>query len=212
MLTTTLQRSLRSSHIFLAVSVLIHAVLLCIPVATSISPKETLPKNKLFAVELLTREPESNTIPIKDLDAAPPALPAKKAPIQKRKTEPKTAPAKSPPDQPREATVSLDRLNEGDLQYRTYLGHLRSKISAVWEYPPVAREKGLNGVVTVRFTIARNGSIKALTVKKNSPHKLLDVEALRTVRTAAPFMSFPTEFSIEKLNVSVSFVYEFNSD
>jgi protein TonB len=101
-------------------------------------------------------------------------------------------------------------MSADDAQYRSYLGHLRSKIGAVWEYPPAAREQGLNGVVTVRFTIARNGNLKALTIKKKSPHLLLDNEALRTIRAAAPFLPFPPEFSIEKLHVLASFEYEFN--
>jgi protein TonB len=133
----------------------------------------------------------------------------KKAPSQKIDKRP--TPLKKPPHaQPREATVSLDRMSDSDVQYRSYLGHVRSKIGAVWEYPPSARDKGLYGVVTVRFTIARNGRLQALTVKNKSPYKLLDDEALRTIRAAAPFEPFPSEFKIETLHVSASFEYEFS--
>jgi len=214
MLTTTLQRSIHSSHVFLITSVVIHALLLCIPIASSVVPKQTIPQNRLFAVELLIPEPKIENKAQKEKTGPPPALPApqpKKVPIQKPQESPAPAAKNSTQFKAREATVSLDRMSADDAQYRSYLGHLRSKISAVWEYPPAAREKRLNGVVTVRFTIARNGSLKALTIKKKSPHLLLDNEALRTIRAAAPFLPFPSEFSIETLHVLASFEYEFNS-
>ncbi len=214
MLTTTIQRSLRSSHVFLITSVVIHALLLCIPLASNIPHKDAIPQNRLFAVELIVPQPEAETIPIKDTSDPAPALlvppPIKKAPLQKTKTEPEPEALESPPDQPREATVSLDRLDESDVEYRTYLGHLRSKIGAVWDATEV-RGKGLNGTVTVRMCITRDGRLQALNITKQSPHQLLDSEALQMIRDAAPFMPFPSEFSIEKLNVSVSFVYEFNT-
>ena len=68
-------------------------------------------------------------------------------------------------------------MSDSDVQYRSYLGHVRSKIDAVWEYPPAARDNGLNGVVTVRFTITRNGRLEALIVKNKSRYQLLDDEA-----------------------------------
>jgi len=218
MLTTTIQRTVRSSHVFLITSVVIHALLLCIPLASSVVSKQTVPQNRLFAVELIVPEPEENTIPITDKTDPPPALlatpPLKKDPIQKSKTEPEPEVLESPPVPPREATVSLDRLDESDLEYRTYLGHLRSKIGVVWddwEYPAEVRDKGLNGTVTLRMCITRDGRLQALNITKHSPHQLLDSEALQMIRDAGPFMPFPSEFSIEKLNVSVSFVYEFNT-
>jgi len=211
MLTTTLQRRMRSSHVFLIISVMIHALLLCIPLASSVVPKQTVPQNRLFAVELLVPELETKDIVREDTPEASPALSVPSPPKSSIKEKNPTPQLKKPlKPQAREATVSLDRMSNDDAQYRSYLGHLRSKIGAVWEYPSAAREKGLNGVVTVRFTIARNGSLKALTIKKESLHRLLDNEALRTIRAAAPFLPFPSEFSIEMLHVLASFEYDFS--
>jgi len=212
MLTTTIQRSLRSSHVFLITSVVIHALLLCIPLATYIAPQETPTQNKLFAVELLIPELKTETMVTEDSPKAQPALSAAPPPkplVKEKSPAPQSTEAKQP--EAREATVSLNRLTDDDMQYRSYLGHLRSRINAVWEYPLTARNKGLNGTVTVRFTIAANGRLEALTVKKNSPHTLLDNEALRTIKAAAPFLPFPSDFSIEKLHVLASFEYEFSS-
>jgi protein TonB len=213
MLTTTLQRRIRSSHVFLITSVVVHALLLCIPLASSVVPKQTVPQNRLFAVELLVPEQEAEEKSTRESTDTTPALftpPPAKAPIQKAHKKPEPQKKDATKLQAREATVSLDRMSDDDVQYRSYLGHLRSKIGAVWEYPSAAREKGLNGVVTVRFTIALNGNLKALTIKKESSHRLLDNEALRTIRAAAPFLPFPSEFSIETLHVLASFEYEFS--
>lgn len=213
MSTTTLQRPVRSLYIFIAASMLIHALLLCVPFASPVAPRVTASQNKLIAVELLKPELKAEDIRTEHKPAMPPAPSARaphKTPTQKIKARPKAPAAQSPLAQPREATVSLDRLSDDDVQYRSYLGHVRSKIGSVWEYPSAARDKGLNGVVTVRFTIERNGRLEALTIKKASPHQLLDNEALRTIRTAAPFSPFPSEFSLEKLHVLASFEYEFS--
>jgi periplasmic protein TonB len=210
--TTTFPPHVRSLYVFLIASVLIHALLLLMPFASAVVPKVPTSHNRLIAVELLVPELKAENIRPERKAGMPPA-PLIKAPkkvpahtIEKRSTASK----ESSHTQPREATVSLDRMSDSDVQYRSYLGHLRSKIGAVWEYPPAARDKGLNGVVTVRFTIARNGRLEALSVKSKSPYLLLDDEALRTIRAAAPFLPFPSEFSIETLHVTASFEYEFS--
>lgn len=212
MSTTTFQPHVRSLYVFLVVSLFVHALLLLMPFASPVVPKVTPPHNRLIAVELLMPELKPENILQENKAEAPPApliqAPKKVAPAHKAVKRP-VPPKVSSHAQPREATVSLDRMKDSDVQYRSYLGHLRSKIGAVWEYPPAASDKGLNGVVTVRFTIARNGRLEKLTIKEKSPHRLLDDEALRTIRAAAPFLPFPSEFSIEKLHVSASFEYEF---
>ena len=210
--TTTNPLHVRSLYVFLVASLLIHALLLLMPFASPVVPKVTPSQNRLIAVELLVPELKTKNIRPESkagMTPAPLIQAPKKVPAQKIVKRP-TPPKESSHAQPREATVSLDRMSDSDVQYRSYLGHVRSKIDAVWEYPPAARDKGLNGVVTVRFTIARNGRLKALTVKNKSPYQLLDDEALRTIRAAAPFLPFPSEFTIETLHVSASFEYEFS--
>jgi TonB family protein len=210
--TTTFPPQVRSLYVFLVASLLIHVLLLFMPFASQVVPKITPPQNRLIAVELLVPELNTQNIRLESKAGMPPApliQAPKKAPAQKAQKRPTQA-KKSSHAQPREATVSLDRMSDSDVQYRSYLGHLRSKIGAVWEYPPAAREKGLNGVVIVRFTIARNGRLETLTVKNKSPYQLLDNEALRTIRAAAPFLPFPSEFSIETMHVTASFEYEFS--
>jgi len=196
--------------------VLIHVVLLCLPLAGPVLHKDEIPQNRLFAVELLIPEPEGDKTKSTKTQDAPPALLFPPSPpatvVKQKKINQPTPPLKqSRRAQPREATVSLDRMSEDDVQYRSYIDHLRSKIGAVWEYPLSAREKGLNGLVTVRFSIDRKGRLAAVNVTRTSAHRLLDDEALRTIRAAAPFSPFPDEFTISTLHVLASFEYEFTN-
>jgi protein TonB len=180
-----------------------------LPFKPAIVSTEKPARNRLFAVELLAGQPHLHDA----IDEGPVALPApaaakKPAPEAKR---PDTRPAAAPEKvRHREATVSLDRPGDADAQYLSYLGHLRSKISSVWQYPPEASAQGLTGTVTVRFSIARSGRLTGLRVTNGSAHQLLDDEALRTIRAAAPFHAFPQEFTISRLNVLASFEYEFS--
>ncbi len=204
------QPRLRSFHVFLGASLIIHAALLMMPFKPSIVSTERPACNRLFAVELL---PEHTPVPDADASAENPA-PALPAPSPAKKPAPKTKRPDSresaAPEKARqhEATISLDRPSDADGQYRSYLGHLRSKISSVWRYPSEASAKGLTGTVTVRFSIARSGRLTSLSVTNSSGQHLLDDEALRTIKAAAPFHSFPQEFTISKLNVLASFEYE----
>ncbi|MEZ4392751.1 MAG: energy transducer TonB [Polyangiales bacterium] len=55
-------------------------------------------------------------------------------------------------------------------------------------YPAIAQEMGLEGTVEVRVVIAPDGSFAAPpTIDESCGHEILDDEALRIVRRAAPF-------------------------
>lgn len=196
-----------SMRFFYAASLLIHVLVLLIPLRVPLHTTSEQPDSKLFAVELVPAQAAIFPDTVSDAVERPAADLADRPFVRKNRQVPQAPPA----SEPHEATVSLDSLHDADVRYRSYLAHLRSKIGSVWQYPAEAREQGLAGVVTVRFTLARNGSLESLAMSSNSPHPLLDNEALRTVRAAAPFKPFPSAFTIQKLHVLASFEYEFSS-
>ena len=49
------------------------------------------------------------------------------------------------------------------------------------KYPEEAKEKQIQGRVTLQFTIAKDGNVKDVTIAKSSGSKILDDEALRIV-------------------------------
>ncbi len=50
---------------------------------------------------------------------------------------------------------------------------------------------GIQGMVTVSFTIQQDGRVRDVAVSKSSGYSLLDESALEAVRSAAPFAAPP---------------------
>jgi len=89
---------------------------------------------------------------------------------------------------------------------------LRYKIDSVWEYPSYAKERGIEGELTLCFAIGENGSLINAKLLDPSGHPTLDQEAVRAIKDAAPFRHFPDGFSISRLNVLASFKYQFSAE
>ena len=66
------------------------------------------------------------------------------------------------------------------------LGQLRSRIERAIVYPPLARKRRMEGAVTVSFTVSEGGIPADLRLLRDSGYRLLDEEALNTVKRASP--------------------------
>jgi TonB family protein len=66
-----------------------------------------------------------------------------------------------------------------------YLG-LVEAIERVKKYPRLARERGMEGVVRLRFTLNHSGGVDAVEVVKSSGYEILDSESISAVYRAAP--------------------------
>jgi protein TonB len=58
---------------------------------------------------------------------------------------------------------------------------------------------------TVRFSILRDGSVRAVSVEKSSGNRLFDNAAESSVESSAPYPSLPDDFYEDKLTVHVEF-------
>ncbi|WP_447970939.1 TonB family protein [Nitrospira sp. M1] len=63
---------------------------------------------------------------------------------------------------------------------------LHEKVQRLKQYPARAKRQSLEGQVTVRATITRNGLLGNLVIERSSGHHLLDQNALQTVKQAFP--------------------------
>lgn len=66
-----------------------------------------------------------------------------------------------------------------------------SKLQAAKRYPSGAESRREQGVVTLSFTLSRNGAVLARSVARSSGYPELDQEVLSMVQRAAPFPPFP---------------------
>jgi len=78
-----------------------------------------------------------------------------------------------------------------------YLDDWRKKLETVGNanYPVQAKAKSLSGTLILTVEINRNGTIASVQINNPSPHKLLNDAAVRFVRDASPFDSFPDEIN-----------------
>ncbi len=80
----------------------------------------------------------------------------------------------------------------------TILARIRQKIARAKRYPRQARSEELEGVAGLQFEINADGSVAYVNLTSSSGHRVLDEEAVATVRRAAPFPYYagPIRFSL----------------
>jgi TonB family protein len=101
-------------------------------------------------------------------------------------------------------TISLDT---DDKRYVTYAQAVKERIAGQWKYPQEAKKKKLEGRLVALFSLNREGALTRLDITQSSGHEVLDHEAERAVRSAAPFPPFPSTVTVGRLNINVSFDY-----
>jgi protein TonB len=104
----------------------------------------------------------------------------------------------------RDAAIAL---NTRDPQYITYFNSIKRSIEIVWEYPEAALRYGLQGKLLLQFTILNNGELESMQIVRSSGSNLLDQEALRAMKAAAPFRPIPPWIDKKKLTIMASFEY-----
>ena len=98
-------------------------------------------------------------------------------------------------------------LNTRDPQYITYFTSIKRNIEFVWEYPEPALRYGLQGKLLMQFTILASGELESAQIIRSSGSNLLDHEALRAMKAAAPFRPIPPWIDKKRLTITASFEY-----
>lgn len=80
-----------------------------------------------------------------------------------------------------------------EFKYASYMRDWVAKVERVGElnYPDAARRQNLSGKLIVQVALSPDGSVREITIRKPSGHKILDDAAVRIVKLAAPFAPFP---------------------
>lgn len=106
-----------------------------------------------------------------------------------------------------DAPVSL---NTRDPVYVTYFNRIKQLIESQWDYPELALRYGLQGRLSLEFTIGSNGQLERLRLIRSSGSQLLDEEALRAIKAASPFPPIPPWVKPNPLSISASMEYHDN--
>jgi protein TonB len=89
-----------------------------------------------------------------------------------------------------------------------YLEMVRLRIEKHKQYPSQASAARWEGQVIVRFTIADDGGLRSVDVRKSSNKKVLDEAALQAVRSAAPFPAPPLRLFEGDTLLELTIVFE----
>jgi protein TonB len=168
------------------------------------------------------------------------SIPAPEKPVKSdigRQDSIPAAPLSEPPSEPiREKTVVAERelptvkdllppltwsssnsrasapvsLNTRDPIFVSYFNKIRQSIESEWEYPELALRYGLQGKLSLEFTIANDGQLAQLRLVRSSGSQLLDEEAIRAIKAAAPFPPIPPWIKPNPLPISASMEYHDN--
>ena len=104
-------------------------------------------------------------------------------------------------------TIPMD---SRDPNYTDYLSRLKRRIQAEWGYPEEARRVGMGGELQMLFTLNRTGTLVNIRLLESSGFPVLDNEAMRAVKAAAPFDPFPPRMGEEAFNILGTFHYSFS--
>jgi len=101
--------------------------------------------------------------------------------------------------------ISLDTKEE---KYASYFGRIKQQIQRVWVYPSQGTKRTLSGELTLKFEISKDGNLLSLRLINSSGSNILDANAIKAVRGAAPYYPFPITITKKNLSILATFVYK----
>ena len=110
---------------------------------------------------------------------------------------------------PKHYDFSNTNKNKGKVSPLFYYQQLiKQKIEENKRYPLLARNKGIEGKVWVKFEILKNGKVKNIKVVKSSYHQILDKAAIESIKKANPFPPFPEGLKESSLIINICLRFE----
>lgn len=175
---------------------------------------EALPKRAAVQAELLQSKAVSGPRP-EAVNEAPPD-PATDRDSREAAAEP--APALPQPDS-EAATANQQAMvrSEGRASDRSaggragnaqdYFRQVMAWLTRHKDYPVAAKKAKQQGVVTVQFTIARDGAVQNSRIKRSAGFPMLDAAALQLLVKASPLPPIPDHMARETLTLAIPIEY-----
>jgi periplasmic protein TonB len=98
-------------------------------------------------------------------------------------------------------------LDTDEFKFISYNRWLKIKVESVLKYPELAAVSGYQGTLFIRFDIMKDGSLGELEVLKSSGYKILDDEALRSIRASAPFQPLPDDWHMDRYSIRAAVIF-----
>ena len=109
-----------------------------------------------------------------------------------------------PEKKPGDDSVTLDT---DEFKFISYNRWLKIKVESVLKYPELAAVSGYQGTLYIKFDIMKDGSLGEVELLQSSGYKILDDEALRSIRAAAPFQPLPDEWGMERYSIRAAVIF-----
>lgn len=88
-----------------------------------------------------------------------------------------------------------------------YQDMVKQRIEESRRYPDFAKRQGIEGVVYLSFVILADGSSEDIRIIRSSGSKILDDEAVFTIRRANPLPPIPREFNTSLIQMETALVF-----
>ena len=101
-----------------------------------------------------------------------------------------------------------------EYRYAQYVEDWRSKVERIGNlnYPEAARRQKIYGKLTLTVSIRADGSVESIEINKSSGQRILDAAAMRIVKLAAPYSSFPSNIRKETDILSITRTWTFTTN
>jgi len=139
---------------------------------------------------------------------------AKPKPVPKPEVKPEPQAQEEPQKEVKEVKKSEPVVAEPKLSasqvkiiQSQYIAEIKNAIEEKKYYPRRARRLKHQGVVTVRFTILKDGTIKDISLENPSRFKRLNSGALKTLQSIGKFSPIPKELKLDKWEIVVPIEY-----
>jgi protein TonB len=149
-------------------------------------------------------EPPKEPPPPPEVKEEPKVKPPEVKRVDRKKPTPRTAPA------PRSDLATADKPaapSPGAASSSAALASWRDLVAAQLQrakrYPSGAESRREQGVVTVRFTVSRSGSVLSRSIARSSGYSELDQEVLAMLARASPFPQFPPGMNQASVSLTV---------
>lgn len=170
--------------------------------------------------------PQVLTPPIKvppvsaPLPRDPVVLPPPPPPLPTRRAAPTSADAPSPANAltaaPAGSGTGTSATPGNDPKARAqeanYFALVSAHLNRKKRYPTEAKKARQQGVVTVRFTVHRDGSVSDASIKRGSGHDLLDQATLDLLQRVAPLPRMPASMQRDSVTLSLPIDYSLNTN